>query len=216
MALVGNLKDLKLPNLIQLNCMERNVAQLTIEARGNSGEIYFENGQIVHAMYGDLEGEKAIYELLLFKEGMFRIENNVRSDKQSIFTSWSNLLLESMRVIDEGKGTEEGQLEDVKQSILAVKGVIECEILDDSGEIVSSSVSEENRLGYSYLVVFSFKEAEMEKEMFGDERLNFLSMKLPQSKILSFKYGTYYVIVEYEQKYQIENIVPNIVKFKMN
>jgi len=215
MALVGNLKDLKLPNLIQLNCMERNMARLSIEARG-TGFVFFENGQMIHAEYEEYEGEKAVYELLMLKEGVFRIENNIRADKRTIHTSWSNLLLESMRVIDEGKGTEEGQLEDIKQSILAVKGVIECEILTGEGEIITSSVAEEDRIGYSYLVVFSYKEAEMEKDAFGDEHLNFMNMKLPKTKILCFKFGKYFVVVEYEQKYQIENIVPNIVKFKHN
>ena len=46
MALVGNLKDLKLPSLIQLNCMERNTAKLTIETDGQYGFLYFEKGQI--------------------------------------------------------------------------------------------------------------------------------------------------------------------------
>ena len=42
MALVGNLKDIKLANLVQLNCMEHNTAKLTIEHNGKYGFIYFE------------------------------------------------------------------------------------------------------------------------------------------------------------------------------
>ena len=49
MALVGNLNDLKLPSLIQLNCMEKNTAKLTIENNGRFSFIYFDKGQIVHA-----------------------------------------------------------------------------------------------------------------------------------------------------------------------
>ena len=216
MALVGNLRDLKLPNIIQLNCMERNIACLTVDVRGIDGIIFFENGQIVHASFGIKTGEAAIHEMLILKEGVFRIENNVRATEQTIYTSWSNLLLESMRVIDEGKETTEGQLDDMKQSILAVKGVLDCEILNAEFDIISSSVEDEKRIGYSYLVVFSYKEAELKNELFEGERLNFLNMKLPRSKVLCFKFGTYYVVIEYELKYQIENLVPNIVKFKLN
>ena len=51
MALVGNLKDLKLANLIQLNCMERNTAKLTIDYAGKYGTIYFQGGQVAHAEF---------------------------------------------------------------------------------------------------------------------------------------------------------------------
>ena len=44
MALVGNLKDLKLPNLVQINCMEKNTAKLTLEHAGKYGFIYFQDG----------------------------------------------------------------------------------------------------------------------------------------------------------------------------
>ena len=213
MALVGNLKDLKLPNIIQLNCMERNVARMTIEARDLVGEIFFQDGQMIHAIYNGKSGEGAVHELLLLKEGLFRIENGIKPTEHTIQNSWSNLLLEGLRVIDEGKETVEGQLQDMKQSILAVKGVMECEILNEKAEIVASSVSNEKRIGYSYLVVFSYKEARYFAERI-DESLNFFNMKLPSTKIICFKYGTFFIVVEYEQKYQAENIIPNVLKFK--
>ena len=96
MALVGNLRDLKLPNLIQLNCMERNTAKLTIEHAGKYGIVYFHDGQIVHAEYDPDIGEKALYRLLVLSEGNFKVENGVRPPLITINTHWNNLLLEGL------------------------------------------------------------------------------------------------------------------------
>ena len=71
MALVGNLKDLKLANIVQLNCMEKNNAMFTVEHHKVAGVIYFSDGNIVHATYGSIEGEQAIYKILQIKEGPF-------------------------------------------------------------------------------------------------------------------------------------------------
>jgi hypothetical protein len=213
MALVGNLKDLKLPNLIQINCMERNIACLSVEARDTIGKIYFDNGQVIHAVYGQHFGEDAIHELLLLKEGIFKVEKDVRAPEKTIHASWNNLLLERLRVIDEGKETTAGQLEDMKQSLLAVKGVMACEILNQSGEIITSSVTDEKREGYSFLIVFSFKEVEMFSVNVG-EQIRFMNMKTAKTNIICFKFSSYYIVVEYDYKIQIENMIPNITNSK--
>ncbi len=72
MALVGNLKDIKLPTLVQINCMEKNSAKLTIEHMGRFGFIYFHDGQVVHAEYDPLIGEEAFFKLLELYSGNFK------------------------------------------------------------------------------------------------------------------------------------------------
>lgn len=210
MALVGNLKDLKLPNLIQLNCMERNVAKLMIEAREGKGELYFDDGQIVHATYRGKEGDHAVYDLLALKEGLFRIENGIRINKQSVKSSWNNLLLEGMRVLDEEKDTEKGKIKDLLQEVLAIKGVLEAEILNSIGEIVLSSVDDSNREGYSVLTVFSLQQGKMITSELGLGEMQLLNLKTPNSKIVCFEKDPYYIVIEYDQKLQIENLTDDI------
>ena len=214
MALVGNLKDLKLPNLIQLNCMEKNVARLVIESRGETGSLFFLEGQVVHATFMNKVGEEAVHEMLTLKEGLFRIENDITSSERSVMTSWSNLLLEGLRVIDEGKDTAEGKIEDLLQSVLAVKGVIEAEILDDQGEMLASSVDSDTREGYSYLAYFSFNEGQMFDNRLKMGGLEYLNLKTPKSKIVCFWKGEYFVVAEYDPKLQIENILPELSKYQ--
>jgi len=109
MALVGNLKDLKLPSLIQLNCMERNTAKLTIEAEGKYGFLYFEKGQVVHAEYDPDIGEKAVFRLLSLYSGRFKVESGIRAPVKSINTSWNNLLLDGLNQMDHAEDNPEHQ-----------------------------------------------------------------------------------------------------------
>lgn len=212
MALVGNLKDLKLPNLVQLNCMEKNVARLTIDTRQGQGRIYFDNGQIVHAELGDLKGEKAVFELLTLKEGLFRVENDVKANEKTVFNNWSNLLLDSLRAIDEEKHTDAGQLGDLLDSMLAVKGVMDVEVLNEAGEILTSSIAKDKREGYSYLMVFSYKEGQLLAESLGQGAMHFINIKTPKSKIACYKVKDKYIVIEYDPKLQIENLVPELNK----
>ena len=80
MALIGNLKDIKLPSLIQLNCMEHNNAKLSIERSGKFGFIYFEDGQVTHAEFDPYIGEEAVYRLLGLYEGKFKVERGSIAD----------------------------------------------------------------------------------------------------------------------------------------
>jgi len=213
MALVGNLKDLKLPNLIQLNCLEKNCARLTIQTRQGKGLIYFDNGQIVHAELGKTIGEKAVFEMLSLKEGIFRVENDIKAAEKTVFNNWSNLLLDSLRAIDEEKHTDAGQLGDLLDTMLAIKGVMEVEVLNEQGEILKSSINSKERQGYSYLMVFSYKEGQMLAQSLGQGKIHFINIKTPKSKIVCYKNKDKYMVIEYDPKLQIENLVPELRKF---
>ncbi len=136
MALVGNLKDLKLANIVQLNCMEKNNSMFTVDHHKVNGRIYFSDGNIVHATYGNIEGEEAIYKILQIKEGPFRVENDVPPPKRTINTPWSNLLLEGLRLIDEAleaKGDALSKISKGIKNINGVNGVLICSLF---GEIL--------------------------------------------------------------------------------
>jgi hypothetical protein len=123
MALVGNLRDLKLPNLIQLNCMERNTAKLTVEHAGKYGTIYFHEGQIAHAEYDPDIGEQALYRMLRLSEGKFKVENGVRPPLISISTNWNNLLLEGLHQLDTIEIEDDSKDVRLLSMILSVRGV---------------------------------------------------------------------------------------------
>jgi len=100
-ALEGDLQMMSLPSIIQINCEERNQAQLTLNYQGNVGVIFFKDGGMIHAETGDLSGDEAIYSLLSWENGSFRLKMGAEPANQTIHKGWSSLLLEGMRRIDE-------------------------------------------------------------------------------------------------------------------
>ncbi len=137
MALVGNLKDLKLANIVQLNCMERNEAVFIVETRKVTGKIYFSEGNIAHATCGATEGDEAVYQILAIKEGPFRVENNVAPPKRSINVPWSNLLMEGLRMIDEAMEAKGEAVGKFTKDIKNVNGVQAVLITSKQGEIMT-------------------------------------------------------------------------------
>ena len=106
MAIRGELRDMPLTTLISVNCNEQNRARLRLWHDDQEAEVYFDEGQIVHMVLGDQVGEEVIYTLLTWEDGQFELEMDVPSPARTVSTPWSNLVLEGMRLIDEGQVNE--------------------------------------------------------------------------------------------------------------
>lgn len=103
MAVEGDLKDIDISSVIQVLCTERRRAGLVLRRRGEEGVIFFDNGEIVHAILGPLEGEEAVYQLLAWRDGTFRMTDKVRTPSKTIRVGWNHLLMEGMRKLDEAR-----------------------------------------------------------------------------------------------------------------
>jgi Domain of unknown function (DUF4388) len=101
MALVGDLKDLALVDIIQINCIGRNTARLTVHYPTGDGVFYFQDGDVVDARFGELSGIDAVYQALRYSEGSFRIDTGIAAPIRTIYDPWPNILMEGMRIIDE-------------------------------------------------------------------------------------------------------------------
>lgn len=101
MPLQGNLREMSLANLIQVNCQEMRSAQLTLTRADQTGEIYFSDGQVAHATFGALRGEAAVYALLQWDDGTFVLVLDVPTPEKTISVPWSALLLEGMKRVAE-------------------------------------------------------------------------------------------------------------------
>ena len=71
-ALEGDLKMMSLASIIQINCEERNLAQLILNYQGAVGEIYFKEGEMAHAVSDNHTGDEAVFELLSWDAGSSR------------------------------------------------------------------------------------------------------------------------------------------------
>ncbi len=105
----GSLKDMGLPDLIQVLNMGQKTALIYLTNGQEEGRIFVEQGEVVHGTSGPYEGEEALYHLLTWEDGRFEIEPGISSPVRTIDRPVEELLLEGMRRMDEGKREEKGE-----------------------------------------------------------------------------------------------------------
>ena len=102
MAFQGSLKELPLPDIIQLVSVSGKTGVFSLRREGDPvGEIYLRGGHIVHASIGEIAGEEAVYELAIWPEGDFVFTPGKETEQTTIQKSNTNLLMEAARRIDE-------------------------------------------------------------------------------------------------------------------
>jgi len=101
MAFQGSLKELPLPDIIQLVSVSGKTGKFSLTREGDKGFIYLKNGQMIHAQVADLVGEEAIYALAIWNQGDFQFSPNEEPQQQTISKSNTNLLMEAARRLDE-------------------------------------------------------------------------------------------------------------------
>ncbi|MFP4344296.1 MAG: DUF4388 domain-containing protein [Anaerolineales bacterium] len=124
----GDLRTLNLPSLITLLCNEGLQAALHLEGVGQRAHLFFEKGRIVHAaIEGATQevGEEAVHEALAWNEGRFWIVAGETPPEESIYASWTHVLLEGLQLADEA---------DFDQEQLPLEEPLELPDLLDDGE----------------------------------------------------------------------------------
>jgi response regulator RpfG family c-di-GMP phosphodiesterase len=100
----GSLREVGLPDMVQVLCHGRKNGNLKIRARDGVGEIHFADGHVVDAAWRDLRGEEAFFAMLRLGEGEFALDPSFRATSRVIHQSSEALLLEAMRRMDEARG----------------------------------------------------------------------------------------------------------------
>ena len=122
MALKGNLRDMSLSDIIQMTCKSKSQACLLIQSQHSQASLYFDGGQLVHAVLDSRAGQEVVYELLTWEDGDFEMELDVLPPERSITVGWSRLLLEGMRRIDENTARWEIQWGEVEAQVAQNRG----------------------------------------------------------------------------------------------
>ncbi len=101
MAFQGSLAELHLPDIIQLISVSGKTGVFHLTDGAHRGEIYLNEGKIVHAQLEELAGEEAVFALAIWNQGEFRFEPGVATEARTISKSNTNLLMEAARRLDE-------------------------------------------------------------------------------------------------------------------
>jgi CheY-like chemotaxis protein len=97
----GMLRQVGLQDVIQIECLGRNSSILEVRNQRMQGQIFIENGAIVHAVVGTLVGEKAFYRLMSLTGGEFHLQPFKPPPERAVHGQWEFLLMEAARIHDE-------------------------------------------------------------------------------------------------------------------
>jgi len=112
----GDLLDLTLPSLLQALMRERSSAVLRLQ-RGtdegaNQGSVYFSEGALVHALAGEVAGDDAMYELLGWSEGRFRLVRDADQQPRTVTARLAKFIAAAESLQSGGTSTSQGNAGD--------------------------------------------------------------------------------------------------------
>lgn len=97
----GSLREMSLPDIVQILSQGRKTGKLVIRSEGRTGEIHFAEGTIVQAIVGSTREANAFYKLMRWDDGDFSLDPTFTPRERPIAESTESLLLEAMRRQDE-------------------------------------------------------------------------------------------------------------------
>jgi CheY-like chemotaxis protein len=99
----GRLEEMSMTDLLQSLEMGQKSCRLVVKKGDQQGELYFASGQCHDARIGKLEGDEAVYKVILWTEGEFEIDFNAAngSTRNTTTKNTTGLLMEAMRLMDE-------------------------------------------------------------------------------------------------------------------
>src|SRR5437879_7446694 len=99
----GSLSQMNVIDLVQSLEMGRKSCLLTLTQDQDRCEMYFNEGQVVHATYGSLSGDEAVFKVLRWTGGNFQINFEGKTKQQSTTLNTQGLLMEGLRLLDESR-----------------------------------------------------------------------------------------------------------------
>jgi CheY-like chemotaxis protein len=164
----GMLRQVGLIELLQLECLGKKSSVLELKGSNAGGRIYISEGNIIHAEFGNIFGEKALAQLLRLKGGEFRLAPFTQPSRLTIDGQWEGLLMEAAQSSDEQTGEEaEKQLADEKAGKdLERKGdrrVEEIVVVSTSNDVLYQSKAREPERRVRLINLLLIKSAEMSK-----------------------------------------------------
>jgi len=111
-VLRGSLAQMNVIDLMQSLEMGRKSCLLSLTQNEDRCDVYFDQGQVTHAVYGELKGDEAVFKVLHWTGGNFQLNFEGRTSETSTKLNTQGLLMEGLRLLDEsrrdsGEKTEE-------------------------------------------------------------------------------------------------------------
>lgn len=108
----GTLHSVSSGMFLQLVEMEQKTCTIRLveKSSGRQGVLFFREGELFDARSDDLKGEDAAYRIFSWEEVNLSIQNECHQKEQKIHRDLNAILLEAMRLKDEGDNAEEPEI----------------------------------------------------------------------------------------------------------
>jgi len=100
-VLRGSLAQMNVIDLMQSLEMGRKSCLLSLTRDDEKCDVYFNQGQVVHSVYGDLKGDQAVFKVLRWTGGNFQLNFEGKTAETSTQLNTQGLLMEGLRLLDE-------------------------------------------------------------------------------------------------------------------
>lgn len=99
--LEGDLARLQVPTLLQSIAMEKMTGRLEFQRPGETGDIFFQDGNLQHASTLDCSGDDAVLELITWQDGNFHFYEGETFLHQTTQKRLETLLMEGITLLDQ-------------------------------------------------------------------------------------------------------------------
>lgn len=97
----GSLAELSVIDWMQSLDQGRKTCKLTFRSGGGQCALFFAEGQVVHAKFGDVVGDDAVFRVLGWTDGEWELDFSGTTDERTTTMSTQVLMLEGLRIADE-------------------------------------------------------------------------------------------------------------------
>jgi len=134
----GLLSGISLGDVIQIKCMSGVTGALRVSEGERQGVIFFQDGEIIHALCDQLDGEEAFHEIMGFQQGHLDTVRMAEMPERTIFLPHLALLMEGSRRQDEKQSRQDGvQSTDSELPIFSVGAPA----LEEDGNVVPPAMA---------------------------------------------------------------------------
>ncbi len=97
----GRLAEISLIDWVQTLEQGRKTCALILRSGGEECTIYFHDGQVNHAVCGELKGDPAVFKVLTWIDGDWEVDFQKNSPEHTTTMSTQGLMMEGLRILDE-------------------------------------------------------------------------------------------------------------------
>jgi GGDEF domain-containing protein len=100
-SLQGNLSEMQVSGLLQSISINKMTGKLVVRQELDSVQVFFEEGQPLHASTSQMVGDAALMEMLTWEVGTFSFSPGERTAERSIKRRFEGLLIEGAALLDQ-------------------------------------------------------------------------------------------------------------------